>query len=114
MESLRQSFMPLIMDGTLERIVYFGFALWIIAELRAVKGVVAGIKDVVPVVLSPSQMQNLHESTFAILDREGHPVGCGFFVTACGVALTAAHASLCAVGGWLKKAACLQLQNGGV
>lgn len=82
-----------MMDGTLERIVYFGFAIWIIAELRAVKGVVAGIKDVVPVVLSPSQMQQLHESTFAILDRDGHPVGCGFFVTACGVALTAAHAS---------------------
>jgi hypothetical protein len=35
--------------------------------------------------------KKLRLATFAILDGEGHPVCCGFFVTPCGVALTAAH-----------------------
>ena len=30
-------------------------------------------------------------ATFAILDSRGFPICCGFFVSACGVALTAAH-----------------------
>lgn len=33
----------------------------------------------------------LQAATFSILDKEGLPVCCGFFVSSCGVALTAAH-----------------------
>ena len=33
----------------------------------------------------------VRSATFAILDGSGLPICCGFFVSACGVALTAAH-----------------------
>jgi len=45
-----------------------------------------------PAVISADLYEKLHGATFAILDEGGHPVCCGFFVTPCGVALTAAHA----------------------
>ena len=35
--------------------------------------------------------EKVRSATFSILDRAGHPTCCGFFVSACGVALTAAH-----------------------
>ena len=41
--------------------------------------------------LTAQQLLHLRGATFSLLDDAGHPVGCGFFVTACGVALTAAH-----------------------
>ena len=44
-----------------------------------------------PVVLSPEMYTLLQRATFAILDQAGLPTSCGFFVTPCGVALTAAH-----------------------
>jgi hypothetical protein len=44
-----------------------------------------------PMVISDAFFEQLHGATFAILDDGGHPVCCGFFVTPCGVALTAAH-----------------------
>jgi hypothetical protein len=36
-------------------------------------------------------LAKIRSATFAILDTKGHPVCCGFFVSPCGVALTAAH-----------------------
>jgi hypothetical protein len=36
-------------------------------------------------------LAQIRSATFAILDTGGHPVCCGFFVSSCGVALTAAH-----------------------
>lgn len=36
-------------------------------------------------------MLRARKALFAILDRRGHPVGCGFFVTSSGVALTVHH-----------------------
>jgi len=44
-----------------------------------------------PMVISDAFFEKLRGATFAILDDDGHPVCCGFFVTSCGVALTAAH-----------------------
>jgi Sec-independent protein translocase protein TatA len=41
--------------------------------------------------VSKEVLTKVRSATFAILDSEDHPVCCGFFVTACGVALTAAH-----------------------
>jgi type II secretory pathway pseudopilin PulG len=41
--------------------------------------------------LSTEMFDKVRAATFAILDSGGHPVCCGFFVSACGVALTAAH-----------------------
>ena len=41
--------------------------------------------------LSPAMYSKLRCATFAVLDEQGHPVCCGFFVTPCGVALVAAH-----------------------
>ena len=52
----------------------------------------ARIEDRGPVALTDAMLETLRGATFAILDSEGHPVCCGFFVTSCGVALTAAHA----------------------
>jgi hypothetical protein len=45
-----------------------------------------------PVILTDAMYEKLHSAMFAILDEDGHPVCCGFFVTPCGVALTAGHA----------------------
>lgn len=42
--------------------------------------------------LTGALLETLRDATFSILDAGGHPVCCGFFVTPCGVALTAAHA----------------------
>ena len=44
-----------------------------------------------PMIITDTMNKNLRGSMFAILDEEGHPVCSGFFVTACGIALTAAH-----------------------
>jgi len=44
-----------------------------------------------PFVITDEMYEKLRGATFAILDDGGHPVCCGFFVTPCGVALTAAH-----------------------
>ena len=44
-----------------------------------------------PMIITDAMYEKLHGATFAILDDEGHPVCCGFFVSTCGVALTAAH-----------------------
>lgn len=44
-----------------------------------------------PMLITDEIYDTLHGAVFAILDDEGHPVCCGFFVTPCGVALTAAH-----------------------
>jgi hypothetical protein len=41
--------------------------------------------------VSTEMLAKIRAATFAILDTEGHPVCCGFFVSSCGVALTAAH-----------------------
>jgi V8-like Glu-specific endopeptidase len=49
------------------------------------------LKDNSPMVITDAMFEKLHGATFAILDDDGHPVCCGFFVTPCGVALTAAH-----------------------
>lgn len=50
------------------------------------------IQDGVQLPLSKEMFLKLQSATFALLDKQGHPVCCGFFVSACGVALTAAHA----------------------
>ena len=50
------------------------------------------VEDSGPVALTDAMLETLRGATFSILDAEGHPVCCGFFVTPCGVALTAAHA----------------------
>ena len=44
-----------------------------------------------PMIITDALYEKLHGATFAILDDEGHPVCCGFFVSTCGVALSAAH-----------------------
>ena len=49
------------------------------------------LTDNSPMIITDAFFEKLHKATFAILDDEGHPVCCGFFVTPCGVALTAAH-----------------------
>ena len=36
-------------------------------------------------------LSRVRDVVFALLDTEGHPVGCGFFVTPCGLALTVNH-----------------------
>jgi len=51
------------------------------------------IERSVPLELSPEMFTRLQTATFAILDATGRPLSCGFFVTSCGVALTAAHSS---------------------
>ncbi len=50
--------------------------------------------------LSKETFDKVRAATFAILDKGGHPISCGFFVSACGVALTAAHE---ADTKWLRK-----------
>ena len=55
--------------------------------VRAVKELTANS----PMVITDAMYEKLHGATFSILDDQGHPVCCGFFVTPCGVALTAAH-----------------------
>lgn len=50
--------------------------------------------------LSAEMLALVRRATFAILDNSGLPVCCGFFVTGCGVALTAAHEA----EKWLPKA----------
>ena len=49
--------------------------------------------------LSTEMFDKVRDATFAILDSSGLPVCCGFFVSACGVALTAAHEA----DKWLRK-----------
>jgi hypothetical protein len=44
-----------------------------------------------PMIITDALYEKLRSAMFSILDDEGHPIGCGFFVTPCGVALTAAH-----------------------
>ena len=53
---------------------------------------ISRIEDNGPVALTDAMFETLRDATFSILDSAGHPVCCGFFVTPCGVALTAAHA----------------------
>ena len=45
-----------------------------------------------PMVITEAFFERLQGATFCILDTGGHPVCLGFFVTPCGVALTAASA----------------------
>ena len=52
---------------------------------------IAELTENSPMVITKAMYEKLHGATFAILDDDGHPVCCGFFVTPCGVALTAAH-----------------------
>ena len=59
--------------------------------LRRSSAILARIQDNLPMIISDAMFEKLHGATFAILDDDGHPVCCGFFVTPCGVALTAAH-----------------------
>ena len=66
--------------------------VYIILQLQAQKARFSRIEDSGPVVLTDAMLETLRGATFSILDAEGHPVCCGFFVTPCGVALTAAHA----------------------
>ena len=60
--------------------------------LREIHARLSRILDSYPVVLTDAMFEVLCGATFAILDADGHPMCCGFFVTPCGVALTAAHA----------------------
>lgn len=55
------------------------------------------LKDNGPLVMTDELFDRLRGATFALLDRQGHPAACAFFVSPCGVALTAAHASDLAV-----------------
>ena len=45
--------------------------------------------------LTESMFTKLQTATFVLWGTENDPACCGFFVSACGVALTAAHASTC-------------------
>jgi hypothetical protein len=51
----------------------------------------ARLEEGVALPLSDAMFEQLRGATFAILDVDGHPVCCAFFVTECGIALTAAH-----------------------
>jgi hypothetical protein len=62
------------------------------AQKRAIDARFSRIEESGPVALTDAMLEALRRATFSILDAEGHPVCCGFFVTPCGVALTAAHA----------------------
>lgn len=62
------------------------------AQKRETDARVSRVEDSGPVALTDAMLETLRGATFSILDAEGHPVCCGFFVTPCGVALTAAHA----------------------
>lgn len=42
-------------------------------------------------VMAPGAIEQARAALFAILDRPGHPVGCGFFVSSTGIALTINH-----------------------
>jgi len=70
--------------------------VYIILQLQALKREtdvrISRVEDSGPVALTDAMLETLRGATFSILDAEGHPVCCGFFVTPCGVALTAAHA----------------------
>ena len=73
--------------------------IYVILQLRAQKRAneetdarFSRIEESGPVALTDAMLEALRRATFSILDAEGHPVCCGFFVTPCGVALTAAHA----------------------
>ena len=63
--------------------------LLLTVEEQGVK--IAQLVENSPMVITDALYEKLHGATFAILDDDGHPVCCGFFVTPCGVALTAAH-----------------------
>jgi hypothetical protein len=45
----------------------------------------------VPLALTSAMFEKLRGATFMLLDEKGQPACCAFFVTPCGVALTAAH-----------------------
>lgn len=62
------------------------------AQKRETDARFSRIEESGPVALTDAMLEALRRATFSILDAEGHPVCCGFFVTPCGVALTAAHA----------------------
>ena len=40
---------------------------------------------------SAVSLGRVRDVVFSLLDKDGHPVGCGFFVTPCGLALTVNH-----------------------
>ena len=66
--------------------------IYVILQLRAQNARFSRIEESGPVALTDAMLEALRRAIFSILDAEGHPVCCGFFVTPCGVALTAAHA----------------------
>ena len=77
-------------------VVLVAMLVYIILQLQALKRETdarfSRVEDSGPVALTDAMLETLRGATFSILDAEGHPVCCGFFVTPCGVALTAAHA----------------------
>lgn len=66
--------------------------VYIVFQQQRVARALEELKENSPMVITDAMFQKLHSATFAILDDGGHPVGCGFFVTSSGIALTAAHA----------------------
>ena len=97
---LSSSIMLLILAVLVVVLVFLcAMLIYVILQLRAQKRAneetdarFSRIEKSGPVALTDAMLEALRRATFSILDAEGHPVCCGFFVTPCGVALTAAHA----------------------
>jgi hypothetical protein len=66
-------------------VVLVAMLVYIILQLQALKREtdvrLSRVEDSGPVALTDVMLETLRGATFSILDAEGHPVCCGFFVT---------------------------------
>ena len=73
--------------------------VYVVARTERLREDVQLIAANVPAALTDEMYERLKSATFSILDKHGHPISCGFFVSSCGVALTSAHDAHL----WMKK-----------